>query len=344
MVYDNIPKPPDLPKGWFVRFIRPGDEEGILRVLTEAFPRWPKLDCSVSPLEHLRWKLASHPVAERIHVVVDSPDGIVGARLDWGLEAMINDCTYTVRESIDRGVRPRFQHNYAMSAMRNYKQELHDASFGMYLGYSSDAPGLQNLQRYSAQGVTRFRRQIDVLVCDMSSVAQTISSASGLHVKAIDSFDERFDALWSKARTQFLYGVVRSSAHLNWRYADLRAGDYVIIAIEESNGWAGYLVLRLSGTTGYIADLLTLPDRSDVIDSLLAAALELFRAGGQTTVECWSEPHSLYRWALDRVGFRQPRRSIGLSFRPLSFPPEEASFLGDPTASILFSAGDTDLV
>ena len=343
MVYDNIPKPPNLPEGWFVRFIRPGDEEGILRVLTEAFPRWPKLHCSVSPLEHLRWKLASHPVAERIHVVVDSPGGIVGARLDWGLEAMINDCIYTVRESIDRGVRPLFQHNHAMSAMRAYKQELHDASFDMYLGYSSDAPGLRNLLRYRVPA-TRYQRVLDVLVCDLGSAPPLVDRTVGWRIQAVDSFDERADALWSRAQSQFLFGVVRSSAHLNWRYADPRAGDYVVLAAEEDNRWLGYVVLRSSETTGYIADLLALPERNDVVESLLSAATGCLRTGGCRRIECWSEAHSVYRWALDNVGFRQPRRSIGLTFRPLRFPPEVAAFLGDPAASVLFSAGDTDLV
>jgi len=343
VVYDHVQQPPDLPEGWSVRFIRPGDEEGILRVMAEAFSRWPKLPCSVSPLEHLRWKLASHTVAEKFHVVVDSPHGIVGARLDWGLRTVVGEQEYDVRMSIDRAVRPKYRKNYAMSAMRNYKQELHDKSFDMYLGYSSDAPGLQNLQKYSARGVTRYRRLIDVLFCDVPA-ATVFEGNAPWQVRRAQTFDERVDWLWSSARAQFLYGVVRSSAHLNWRYADARGGDYVILTAEEDSRWLGYVVLRTSETTGYIADLLALPDRLDVIESLLSAAIEHFRAGGQQRVECWSEGHSVHRWALDKAGFRQLRRSIGLTFRPLRFAPEEAAFLGDPTASILFSAGDTDLV
>jgi hypothetical protein len=93
-----------------------------------------------------------------------------------------------------------------------------------------------------------------------------------------------------------------------------------------------------------VADLLALPDRLDVVDSLLSAGLQQFRAGGQQRVECWSEMHGPYRWALDKAGFREARRSIGLTFRPLRIPAAQAAFLGDPGASILFTAGDTDLV
>lgn len=343
MVYDHVIDPPDLPEGWVTRFIQPGDEEGILRVMTEAFERWPKLPCAVSPIDHLRWKLASHPIAENFHVVVDSPEGIVGARLDWGLKTMVGKREYDVRMSIDRAVRPKCRKNYAMSAMRNYRQDLHDVSFDMYLGYSSDAPGLENLQKYSARGVTRYRRLIDVLVCDVPTSAP-IAEPVAWHLVRAEAFDQRADALWARVRSQFLYGVVRSSAHLSWRYGDRRAGDYVILAAEQDDLWLGYIVVRSSETTGYVADMIGLPERLDVLNSLLCAALEHLGASGVLRVECWSEPFGMYRWALDKAGFREPRRSIGLSFRPLRFPAEEAAFLDDPAASVLFSAGDTDLV
>lgn len=333
-----------MPEGWVTRFIQPGDEEGILRVFSEAFQRWPKHECAVSPLEHLRWKLASHPVAENFHVVVDSPEGIVGARLDWGLETMVVDAVRTVRMSIDRAVRPRFQQNYAMSAMRTYRQDLHDESFDMYLGYSTDVPGLRNLQRYSARGVTRYRRLVDVLECDMERAGTAAGGDGGLDVHEVPAFDERVDVLWAKARSQFLYGVVRSSAFLNWRYADPRAGNYIVLAAEEDGEWTGYAVLRASGGTGYFADLLALPGRVDVLDALIAAGMDRLRGANVRRVECWSDAGSPYRPALDNAGFRRPRRSIGLTFRPLRFPAEEAAFLGDAHASVLFSAGDTDLV
>jgi hypothetical protein len=341
--YDSIPKPPDLPEGWIARFIEPGDEEGILRVMTEAFQPWPKLPCSVTPLEHLRWKLASHPVAAKIHVVVDSPDGIVGARLDWGLRCLVGEHERDVRLSIDRAVRPKYRRNYAMSAMRNYRQQIHDERFEMYAGYSSDAPYLDRLRKYRVRGVTRYQRLIDVLSCD--DVFERDSEAThNWKIRRIDVFDERVDVLWAAARKQFLFGVVRSSSHLNWRYADRRAGDYVVLAAEEDDRWLGYVVMRASSKTGHIADLIALPERLDVVDSLLGAALDHVRAGGQRRVECWSEPHGVYRWSLDKAGFRQARRSIGLTFRPLKFPAEEAAFLGDPAAPLHITAGDTDLV
>jgi hypothetical protein len=343
VIYDGIPKPPDLPEGWSVRFARPNEEEGILRVLESAFPRWPKFAGQVEPIEHLRWKMASHPLAAQFHIIVDSPEGVVGARLEWAFEAKIGDNVCLVREPVDRAVKPSHQRNYAMSAMRVYGQEDRDTNFDVYLGYSSDTPGLRNMRRYRVPDSARYQRSLDVLVCDLRQT-QRASVGTSWEISAVDSFDGRVEALWAKAKLQFLYAVVRSAAYLNWRYADPRAGNYAVLAAVNHSGWLGYIVLRSSEKAGYIADLLALPDRTDVVESLLAAALERLRADGVRRVECWSETHSVYRWALDNAGFRQPRRSIGLVFRPLSFPPEEAAFFAEPKASVHIMAGDTDLV
>jgi hypothetical protein len=171
-----------------------------------------------------------------------------------------------------------------------------------------------------------------------------MTNGAGWQILDVPAFDERVDTLWSRAQSQFLFGIVRSSAYLNWRYADRRAGDYTILVAEEENRWLGYIVLRTHRDRGYICDLLTLPDRAGVADSLLASALDRFRGDGFRHVEAWSDVGSVYRWPLDRAGFRTLRRSIGLTFRPLRFPPEDAAFLNDPMAPVLFSAGDTDLV
>lgn len=340
--YDSIPKPPDLPEGWSVRFIQPGEEEAVLRVLTSAFDRWPKLPLPMSPLEHLRWKMGSHPLAEKFHIVVECPDGIVGARLEWAFEVKLGDRLITLREPIDRGVIPQYQRNYALSAMRTFAQELRDKTFDMYMGYGSGAPAMRSLRRYRVPSA-RFSRTVDVLVCDPAR-AQPVPDGLSWEIRQIESFDERADALWANASDQFGFAFVRSAAHLNWRYADRRAGEYVMLVAEEGHRWLGYVVLRATPEAGYIADLLALPERNDVVESLLAAANERFRAGGQRRVECWSEPHSVFRWAQDKAGFDQLRRSVSFTCRPTLVPAAEAALLDDPTASVYITAGDTDLV
>jgi hypothetical protein len=342
VVYDRIPTPPALPEGWLVRYIRPGDEDGVLAVMQASFPRWPALPISVSPLEHLRWKLSSHPSVERFHLVVEAPEGIVGARMEWAFETKIGERTLLSRESIDRAVKPAYQRKYAMSAMRTFGQQDRDRNFDMYIGYGTGISFMRNMRRYRVPAV-RFERDVNIMVCDLNGAGPGRSAATW-EIRPVTSFDERVDALWSSARSQFPFAVVRSSAYLNWRYADRRAGDYRLLVAEEGGRWLGYAVLRAAGTKAVVADLLTLPDRGDVAESLLGAVRDGSRDDGQQTVECWSHPHDVYRWAIDKAGFRALRRSVHLTFRPLRFAPEEAAFLGDMRAPVHFTAGDTDIV
>lgn len=342
MVYENIPRPPDMPEGWAVRFIQDGDEEAILSVLQDAFPRWPRFDCSVSAAEHLEWKLHAHPQSAKFHLIVTSPQGIVGARLEWAFDTKVGEKTYLVREPIDRAVRPHAQRQYAMSAMRTFGQEARDKSFDMYVGYGSGAPGLQHFRKYRVPS-ERYRRTLDVMVCDLRDGVRD-EGEPACEVLQVDAFDERADALWSNAKSQFQFAVVRSSARLNWRYIDPRAGIYTVFVAQEGDRWLGYAVLRAQGKAGYIADLFALPDSPETLESLLNASIRHLQAQGTERVECWSEPHHVYRWSLDKAGFRTPRRTINLTFRPTRCPAEEAAFLDDPAASVLFTMGDTDLV
>jgi hypothetical protein len=341
LVYDSIPKPPPLPDGWLVRHARPGDEEGILEVFRRSFDPWPRFAVSVPPLEHLRWKVSCHPLATQFNIVAESPDGIVGARLEWAMNVKCNDGTFLARESIDRAVLPEHRERYVVSAMRVFGQELRDKTFDMYMSYGSGERILRRLRKYRVPA-TRFSRHAEVLVCEEPHAERSAPATSTWEIAEVNSFDERADELWGVASEQFRFAVERSASYLNWRYADRRGGDYTTLAAVQGDRWLGYVVTRSHERTGYIADLFVLPDMDEVVDDLISSALD--KLADASTVECWSATHRGYRQALDRAGFTKGRRSIRLGFRPIRMPADEASFLGDPSADLLFMAGDTDVV
>ena len=55
----------------------------------------------------------------------------------------------------------------------------------------------------------------------------------------------------------------------------------------------GYIVLKTSDQRGYIADLLALPGRLDVIRSLLEQSLQIFRQANVMAAICWLIRHGL---------------------------------------------------
>ena len=52
-----------LPPGCIDRTYEAGDDQSLLDLLDRAFGGWPKRHVSVPPIDHLRWKLSSHPYA-----------------------------------------------------------------------------------------------------------------------------------------------------------------------------------------------------------------------------------------------------------------------------------------
>ena len=129
---------------------------------------------------------------------------------------------------------------------------------------------------------------------------------------------------------------------MNWRYTDPRAGRFTIRLAEEGGELLGYAVLRRSRRNAYIADLLTLPNRDDVLLALIQGALAHFGELGEGAVRCWMARHLAYRQTLQQCGFRAIRQVHGLSLGPHGTT--NVDFLADERAAVHFCVGDTDLV
>jgi hypothetical protein len=63
-------------------------------------------------------------------------------------------------------------------------------------------------------------------------------------IRPLSSFDERFDALWTRHRGLAPVVQVRSSAHLNWRYCAVPEFGYRPFAVFVGGSLEGYVVVR----------------------------------------------------------------------------------------------------
>ena len=113
---------------------------------------------------------------------------------------------------------------------------------------------------------------------------------------------------------------------------------------EEGATILGYAVARASHGVGYVADVLALPGRLDVVSSLLGQALTSETLGAVRRVECWSPVHHPYRRVLSELGFVEKKRTVRLRVVPRGERADPVVFRDDPRASIHVLAGDTDLV
>jgi hypothetical protein len=139
--------------------------------------------------------------------------------------------------------------------------------------------------------------------------------------------------------------MVRSREHLDWRYCDRRAGAFhARIAEDEQGVILGYAIGRAKGGQGYLADLLALPGRQDVVAALVAEIDAVLQCAGCVDVLCWLPERHPYRAALHGAGYLDARHRPFITYRPCGATAAELEFLAAPKTRVHFTIGDTDLV
>ena len=319
---------------------QPGDEEGLVELLQATFDVWPKIATSVSAEEHMRWKLSSDPESVRFQVVAEVDGRIVGCRLfilNW---FRVHGEPLCCRQGFDLAIHPDYQGQGILNDMwffaRKHFDEQNDFNFGV--GAHPAA-----LHMRVAQGNIDIANKVQVLV-HQPGVPQSVDRDDAFEIRTVAAFDERADALFEEASRQFDFIRERSKEFLNWRHADARSGSFIIKQAEQEDRSLGYIVLATSGDTGTVADVLALPGRQDVVQSLIQSGLAHFAGLPLARIECWVPTEHPYRSVLLRNGFTHKRRVVPLSYRYLRAHATKLEFLSNPRASVHIMANDTDLV
>jgi hypothetical protein len=181
---------------------------------------------------------------------------------------------------------------------------------------------------------------LDLLECSTSTIGPTTQQFA---IATAERFADGVDTLCAHALQPFSFAQARDAAYLNWRYADRRAGNFTIRIASEGPVLLGYSVLRLSKGKAYIADVLALPERPDVIRHLVFDALGVLRAQGAPVVRCWLARRHMYRDTLLACGFSPVREIEGFAALPMGS--REVTFIAtDVDSPIHVMAGDTDVI
>ena len=128
-------------------------------------------------------------------------------------------------------------------------------------------------------------------------------------LKRVDRFDQRIDEFWGEASRAHGIMVARDRAYLNWRYVENPTASYELFIVEKGSSLAGYMVLKIEKMfglqTGFIVDLLTIPDEPALASGMIAEAVLHFRSEGMDIVSCLMLKHTPYTKALKSNGFLQ---------------------------------------
>jgi hypothetical protein len=321
-----------------VRLSGPSDEDAVARLLSAGFPRWPSVDTDATAIEHLRWKI-SEPIPSTI--VVGEIDGTIAGMSIRSLRvAKIAGREILLQHGFDSCVHPDYRETGVMSVIRGRYQDLLQ-THGDLLIYLSKHPAFSKFR--VKEGAIPLGTSLRVLLCNEPSFGAAQRNATSWTIEEPARFDERVDAFWTETAAQFDLIIARTQDMLNWRYCDPRAGMFVIRTAEEQGRLLGYAVLRVTNGTGHIADLLALPGRTDVAQSLVVDALDYFQGRAVPSVQCWCATRHPYEQLLASLGFVNKRRTIHLDWVAFTSKPDRAVLKSDRLA-LHYMAGDTDLV
>jgi hypothetical protein len=363
--------------GVICRFYRKGDDEQILDVLTAAYGDWPQFELPVARAEHLRWKLEGHAPAVERHGVAEAGSRIVGVTLQLTRDINLDNGTLAARQSVDAAVHPDYQRQGIYARLDAFLHERLAPHFDLRISRTSSAAVLRTRQRNPGEPLRLgndlrvFLKVLDArrLVprkSDSHRFLRDVSLARALWFRALKfageaqsrpyrqqaswriaeaaTFDERIDGFCQEASRPFQFIAGRTRDYLNWRYCDPRSGYFSVLTAEEGERLLGYIVIRTSEERGYIADILALPGRDDVVASLVAAALERFVTANVAAVECWLVANHPYLAVIRRYGFVDSLRNLNFAYTPLGTADSRLDFLRLRKAPVHLTDGDLDRV
>jgi len=354
------------------RLVREGDEANLLALLQAAFGRWPAVDAPVAPIEHLRWKLAAAPPADRYHCVAQVDGRLVAAHLAVLHRFRARYGTAVALRTWDAAVHPDEQGRGLMRELRRFLLEqarphadfetgafTRNAAMSRLLDEAGQVPlgarmetAIAPLTLPAAIATLKLspRRAPAKLVRAAALLARWAQSrparpVDGFAIRTVQRFDGRIAAFVEEASEPFDLLIERTPEFLRWRYEDERGGRFTIALAEEGDRLLGYAVQRMTRGRAYLADLLALPGRPDAVEALARHAAASFRRQGAATVECLIAADHPYRAILSRCGFVGRRRRKDLfAIVPLRASPGQLAFLQRPGLRLHLMLGDSDTV
>jgi GNAT superfamily N-acetyltransferase len=175
--------------------------------------------------------------------------------------------------------------NREIQRRRNY----HEMNADMYVKVINPRRGLSRTLGREGFLVNAAAAAAKVLLSVCDGILMSIFS-SGLQVKRLERFDERFDDFNEKILHRIGICAWKNSRYLNWKYVDRPYSDDVVMAAERNGRIAGYVVLAIlpdrNISVGQIKDIMADPDDRKAVSALCIAAVAHFRKRNVDRIGC----------------------------------------------------------
>lgn len=328
--------------GYYTRFYEPGDEKSIIKLLEKSFGTWPNID--VDPLSHWYWKYPENPYWKNDIVVALRGEEIIGCKHSVYFKLKLGDNIIECSLGSDLAVHPDWRRRGISKKIRDMstyaRTEIYSQDFSFYVSSNPlMIPDFKKRSNSLNHDVLVFVK-IEDIDLQLKKMPMQYSSLSKIGYKALvilhkfgnlfrkklskpevkitftDSLDERMNSFWSKVSKEYEFIVVRDIKYLNWRYLDPRAGKFTLLLAEEKSSISGFIAIHVNTKSeypiGYIVDLLTLPNRSDIGYELINEALKYFKKNNVNIITSLAVKGHPNEKILGRAGFINSRRKLNL--------------------------------
>jgi GNAT superfamily N-acetyltransferase len=295
--------------------LRREDPETIFRLFERVYGN------SRAIRDRWEWEFHRHPRAEEIALwVAESTEGPVGMTVRMPV-------TLAIRGEIRRGcfasnsmVDPAYRgcgiigELYDRAAETGVIQLSKGTAAGMYqvlkrLGYRDIQPNT-----FQVCLLAPFRWALGRVTKVRSAVTEESDESYSGSFRRIDLFTEAFDRFARKAMTGDYGGMVKDADYMNWRYIDTPHRRYRAYVRESEGEIVSSVVLRISGSTATIVDLLWDPRQRDELAAAIKFARKASRRLGAVKLVAWGSAQVLRR-ELRRQLFFENSETPHFSFR-----------------------------
>jgi hypothetical protein len=363
-----------LSKEYEIRPYNSGDEVGIAELLVIAYNVWPPhfdLDCT--PLDHWLWKYRLNPQPHKLVTVAVDEGRIIGVQNGSYTRTKIGEKIVLLSRGQDSATHPEFRRRGIIKKLTELREILRKEEG---ISFSLAAPGIltrsyigriwtetpfkviphvriNNLDKHIKNSEVKdaFRKKIGYYLLKFlyylrKPFMRSVKFAE-YEVKEIEEFDDRINVFWDSIKDHYCFIVERTRDYLNWRYCDPAGGNFVTRIVEDGDKILGYCVLRINKIkkkypVGFIVDIISLPNRLDVIELLMKDALDYFDRNNVNAVKCWVLEGHPYEKIVKRQGFFYSRIIRPLFYHILSDISDE--MLVYPIEKIHFVYGDYDAI
>ena len=325
----------------------PRDEEKIVELLETVFGDWPGFCLNCSPLEHWRWKYLDNPVGQSQIAVCLKNDEMIGCAHLIPLRLKIEDAVYPSCYGTDVAVHPDYRGLGIYNRLNSLRHDLATKAGYLHSFHPTRNPILLRHHRKYWQtfphDILNFVKIYDI---DRQLEAMPMKNRwmmkfgfLGAHylnklrnslskykfeeyqgkIITTSAFNDKINDFWEATSSQYDFIFERRLRNLNWRYSDSRAGKFIVLQAMGEDNIQGYAVLSINRKienypVGFIMDLISLPNRRDVVRALLLNALEEFEKHGVNLVNCLIVNNSQYEDVLKKSEFLNSRVKLQLFY------------------------------